>query len=240
MERLNWRELPLNGEIGGAETIGNLWTLLRLSRFWAISPLQSWGCQLEKMKTDSGLRGSGSGLKERQLLGLPSADHQGEGETGIQSRSHKSGGSIFLKLFQNPEHGRWEWKGEGLKLNEFKELQPLGISLAVQWLRPHTSTAGNTDLIPGWGTKILRAVQCGQKIGKKKNNNLWNSAARFRGCNRKRQSVLIKEAWAWAPVLLVATTVWSHAAPSTSLSLHTDHTSLSDTHNTGASRVQKS
>lgn len=33
MESLNGRELPLNGEMGGAETTGNLWTLLRLSRF---------------------------------------------------------------------------------------------------------------------------------------------------------------------------------------------------------------
>lgn len=30
------------------------------------------------------------------------------------------------------------------------------------------STAGGMGFIPGWGTKILRAVQCGQKIGKKK------------------------------------------------------------------------
>lgn len=62
------------------------------------------------MKTASGLRGSGSSLKERQLLGLPSADHQGEGETRIQSRSHKSGGSISLNCFRTlsmvDENGR--------------------------------------------------------------------------------------------------------------------------------------
>ena len=28
----------------------------------------------------------------------------------------------------------------------------------VQWLRLHTSTAGGTGLIPGWGTKILPAM----------------------------------------------------------------------------------
>ena len=30
----------------------------------------------------------------------------------------------------------------------------MGTSLAVQWLRLHTSTAGGMDLTPGWGTKI--------------------------------------------------------------------------------------
>ena len=30
-----------------------------------------------------------------------------------------------------------------------------GNSLAVQWLRPHTSTARDVGLIPGQGTEIL-------------------------------------------------------------------------------------
>ena len=38
-----------------------------------------------------------------------------------------------------------------------------GTSLAVQWLGLRPSTAGGPGLIPGWGTKILQAVQCGQK-----------------------------------------------------------------------------
>ena len=33
-----------------------------------------------------------------------------------------------------------------------------------QWLGLYASTAGGTGLIPGHGTKILRAAQCGQKI----------------------------------------------------------------------------
>ena len=33
----------------------------------------------------------------------------------------------------------------------------LGTSLAVQWLRLHASTAGDTGSIPGQGTKILHA-----------------------------------------------------------------------------------
>ena len=36
-------------------------------------------------------------------------------------------------------------------------------SLVIQWLGLHASTAGGTGLIPGQGTKILRAMQCSQK-----------------------------------------------------------------------------
>ena len=38
-----------------------------------------------------------------------------------------------------------------------------GTSLAVQWLRFHTPNAGDTGSIPGWGTKIMNIMQCGQK-----------------------------------------------------------------------------
>ena len=38
-----------------------------------------------------------------------------------------------------------------------------GTSLAVQWLRLHASIAGGMGLIPGQGTKIPRAMQCGQE-----------------------------------------------------------------------------
>ena len=33
-----------------------------------------------------------------------------------------------------------------------------GNSLAVQWLRLHTSTTGDTGSIPGWGIKTLHAM----------------------------------------------------------------------------------
>ena len=36
-------------------------------------------------------------------------------------------------------------------------------SLVIQWLRLCASTAGGTDLIPGWGTKILWAMWHSQK-----------------------------------------------------------------------------
>ena len=40
----------------------------------------------------------------------------------------------------------------------------MGTSLAVQWLRLHTSTAGGVGSIPGQGIKIPRAAQCSQKV----------------------------------------------------------------------------
>ena len=39
-----------------------------------------------------------------------------------------------------------------------------GISLVVQWLGFHTSTAGDTRSIPGQGAKILHAALCGQLL----------------------------------------------------------------------------
>ena len=38
-------------------------------------------------------------------------------------------------------------------------LVPFGTSLAVQWLRLHAFTAGDTDLILGWGTLISPAAR---------------------------------------------------------------------------------
>ena len=35
--------------------------------------------------------------------------------------------------------------------------------MEVQWLRLYTSTAGDMGSIPGWGTRIPRASQYGQK-----------------------------------------------------------------------------
>ena len=46
-----------------------------------------------------------------------------------------------------------------------------GISLAVQWLKLHTSTTGGEGLTPGQGTKILH-VKHG--AAKKKNNKQEN------------------------------------------------------------------
>ena len=46
-----------------------------------------------------------------------------------------------------------------------------GISLAVQWLGLHASTAGDQGLIHDWGTKILQAVWHGQK--KKSKNKTY-------------------------------------------------------------------
>ena len=45
-----------------------------------------------------------------------------------------------------------------------------GTSLAVRWLRLHTSTAAGAGSIPTQGTKILHATRHGQKKKKKKKN----------------------------------------------------------------------
>ena len=39
-----------------------------------------------------------------------------------------------------------------------------GTFLVVQWLRLHAFNATGVDLILGWGTKILHASQCHQKL----------------------------------------------------------------------------
>ena len=46
-----------------------------------------------------------------------------------------------------------------------------GTSLVVQWLRLHTSTAGDMGSIPGRGTKIPHGAQGSQK--KKNGNKEW-------------------------------------------------------------------
>ena len=48
--------------------------------------------------------------------------------------------------------------------NRFKITGFRGTSLVVQWLRLRVSTAGDTGLIPGQGTKIPQAMQYSQKI----------------------------------------------------------------------------
>ena len=44
-----------------------------------------------------------------------------------------------------------------------QESQKFGTSLVVQRLRLYTPNAGGVGSIPGQGTKILHATQCGQK-----------------------------------------------------------------------------
>ena len=44
-----------------------------------------------------------------------------------------------------------------------RNIHQVGTSLAVQWLRIWSSNEGDEGLIPGQGTTILHATQCGQK-----------------------------------------------------------------------------
>ena len=58
--------------------------------------------------------------------------------------------------------GWWQWRWM-YRVKEVEESKMSLTSLAVQWLRLHTLSAGGTGLMPGWGTKIPHAVQCSQK-----------------------------------------------------------------------------
>ena len=51
------------------------------------------------------------------------------------------------------------------------EMRNLGTFLVVQWLRSWASTAWGIGSIPGWGTKILHAMQHDQKQILKKREN---------------------------------------------------------------------
>ena len=69
-----------------------------------------------------------------------------------------------------PPHGQLPVHAHSSSESELWQIQIDNIrnergetSLAVQWLRIHASTAGGTGSIPGQGTKILNALQCGQK-----------------------------------------------------------------------------
>ena len=53
--------------------------------------------------------------------------------------------------------------------NQFKKMENY---LEVQWIGLWASTAGNMVLIPGQGTKILQAVQHGQKKKKQLKNKV--------------------------------------------------------------------
>ena len=50
------------------------------------------------------------------------------------------------------------------------KIQAWGLPWTSQWLRLCTSTAGDADSIPGRGTKIPQATQCGQKTRKQNKN----------------------------------------------------------------------
>ena len=57
---------------------------------------------------------------------------------------------------------KWEWclaPGVGVRT----KWAATGTSLAVQWSGHCPSTAGGTGSIPGWGTKVPHATQCGKK-----------------------------------------------------------------------------
>ena len=61
----------------------------------------------------------------------------------------------------------WELGQLGLKDSTCSlHIMRRGASQEIKRLRLQASAAGGVGLIPGWGTEIPRAEQCGQKIFK--------------------------------------------------------------------------
>ena len=69
--------------------------------------------------------------------------------------------SVWFQVL-NSDSGCWNTKKQCLQSSK------KGTSLVVQWLRLCVSNARGVGLIPGQGTKIPHAIQCGQKKKKKK------------------------------------------------------------------------
>ena len=86
--------------------------------------------------------------------------------------------------------------GEGKKL--YQEKTKSGTSLAVQWLRLQTSTAGSAGSMPGQGTKIPHVLNCGQKWKKKKKKNQQEE----RGTRNKGGGKMLSVNLAFSKVLL--------------------------------------
>ena len=86
----------------------------------------------------------------------------------------------FYKMLQknlNRLIGQSNLTHEVLIYKTYKQLMKVYIknqtsqtSLAVQWLRPHASTAGDTGSTPGWGTRIPKAAWHGQNNKEPQNN----------------------------------------------------------------------
>ena len=57
----------------------------------------------------------------------------------------------------------------GKFFTSFHNFKKTGTSLGVQWLGPRAFTVVDLGSVPGQGTKILQAMRCSQKKGKKEN-----------------------------------------------------------------------
>ena len=87
----------------------------------------------------------------------------------VRSKGLRYLDSLQPYLIQYSVNTLWAWHLLG---NVKDRKSGSGTSLAVQWLRRLTSTAGVAGLIPRGGTQILHAVTCGQNV-KKQWGDLW-------------------------------------------------------------------
>ena len=87
-----------------------------------------------------------------------------------------------------------------------------GTSLATQRLRLHASTAGDTGLIPGLGTKIRQAMRCGQKKKKARASALGTSRLETLVSDIRQQAgpVILKKPLTVKPFLETVTFMKGH------------------------------
>ena len=92
-----------------------------------------------------------------------------------------------------PTSKRWPavflWGGAAQEWGVWKRQD--GTSLVVQWLGLGALTAGGVDSIPGWGTKILHAMPCGQKKKKKKKKVI--QTGRTKMPRLRKMSIIVKK-----------------------------------------------
>ena len=87
---------------------------------------------------------------------------------------------------KNGLEGGKDWLG-GNKLGwRWWNLKLRGTSLVVQWIRLHTSNAGDMGWIPSWGTKIQHIVRSGPK-NKYTNKIVYSQALLQKQKRKKRQ-----------------------------------------------------
>ena len=89
--------------------------------------------------------------------------------------------SLNVRAGEEVESGRKVGLAHFMRALKIKLRKPVGNSLVVQWLRLHAFAARNTGSVPGWGIKILCAVQPkGKKRKKAKKASIFEKTGKDR------------------------------------------------------------
>ena len=95
---------------------------------------------------------------------------------------------------------------------------PIGKFLTVQGLRLHTSNADSNDLIPGLGTKIPYASQCGQIERNKEINNNNKKECAYYCCLLARSCPTLCDPMDYSPMRLLYP--WNFSGKNTGVGCH--------------------